>query len=174
MRYIPLLLIIFFTIISAYNIYQHQTKIYQRSLSMLGLIYLTLLEIIVFTPISFDGSAVYIMSAGIGRVNLTQLDILNLGFFENIVLTVPLGMLIKSSFEKNSIVEMAVIGVFVGTWIEIVQFYLSNIFLINRSSDINDVIANALGVIVGAIIIQAVARIARSYNLVDRYVPVIG
>lgn len=154
MRWVPLTLILFFTVISARNIYKKQADATGRSLSLIGLIYLTLLEIIVFTPISFDGSQIYIMQAGIGRVNLTQLDILDLGFFENILLTVPLGMLIKSYFNKTSIGEIAVIGLFVGSWIEIVQFYLSNIFLINRSSDINDIIANALGIVIGAIVVR--------------------
>ncbi|WP_125769485.1 VanZ family protein [Companilactobacillus furfuricola] len=156
MRWVPLTLILFFTAISAINIYKKQTATLHRSFSLLGVMYLMLLEIIVFTPFSFDGSQIYLMQAGIGKVNLFQLDIFELGFFENILLTVPLGMLIKSYFSEISLSDTAIIGVFVGSWIEITQYYLSHAFLINRSSDINDVIANALGIIVGAVMVRVV------------------
>lgn len=166
MRWVPLTLILFFTVISAINIYKKQTATLNRSFSLMGVVYLMLLEIIVFTPISFDGSQIYVMSAGIGKVNLFQLDVFELGFFENILLTVPLGMFIKSYFNDISLSDTAIIGLFVGSWIEITQYYLSHTFLINRSSDINDVIANALGIVVGAVVVKAVVNLLKRKQLV--------
>jgi glycopeptide antibiotics resistance protein len=99
------------------------------------------------------------MPAGIGQVNLHKLDILELGFAENIILTVPLGFLIKYYLPKISIISMALVGFFTGGLIETTQFFLSHIFLINRTSDINDVIANALGIVVGSILMIAYEKI---------------
>lgn len=154
MRWMPLILILTFTIISGINIYRKETRLAQRGFDLIGLTYITLLEIIVFTPISFFGSAIYVMPLGIGQVNLTQLDIFNLGFVENIILTVPLGMMIKWSFSRFNLAKMATIGVLIGGSIETIQYYLSHAFLINRSSDINDVLANAMGIVVGSILVS--------------------
>ena len=99
------------------------------------------------------------MPAGIGQVNLHQLDIWELGFAENIILTVPLGFLIKYYLPKISTISMALAKFLIGSLIETAQFFLSHIFLINRTSDINDVIANALGIVVGAILLIVYEKI---------------
>lgn len=171
MRWIPLLLILTFTFMGGLNIYRRENKLALRGFYLIGLTYLTLLEIIVFTPISFDGSMIYVMPLGIGRVNLTQLDIVNLGFVENIILTVPLGMMIKWSANKLSTLKMATIGIMIGGSIETIQYYLSHIFLINRSSDINDVLANALGIVVGAVLVSAFSYLLDRFS---KQIPIIS
>lgn len=115
-------------------------------------IYLTGLGIILFTPISFDGLRVYIMDPGIGHVNKSRLYLHGLGFLENIVLTVPLGIILKKFVPQLPIIFLALIGVILSGGIEITQYYLSQNFFINRSSDINDVISNTLGVVIGCLI----------------------
>ena len=164
MRWIPLFLILFFTFFGGLNIYQRETRLAQRGFYLTGLVYLTLLEIIVFTLISFDGSAVYIMPLGVGRLNLTRLDI-NLGFIENIVLTIPLGMMIKWSFNHWSLLRITAIGIVIGGMIETSQYYLSHAFLINRSSDINDVLANASGIVVGAAMVVVFSYLLNKSNI---------
>ncbi|WP_334332841.1 VanZ family protein [Companilactobacillus sp. HBUAS59544] len=152
MRFIPLLIIL--TVSSCFGLYilSSVTEFEKRHFEFVSLVYLTFLGMILFTPISFDGASVYVMQAGLGRVNLHQLNVLELGFFENIVLTVPLGFLIKKYFNNLSIASTAFFGFFIGGAIETTQYILSHIFLINRTSDINDVIANALGIVIGAIL----------------------
>lgn len=54
---------------------------------------------------------------------------------------------------------MALAKFLIGSLIETAQFFLSHIFLINRTSDINDVIANALGIVVGAILLIVYEKI---------------
>jgi len=80
------------------------------------------------------------------------LEIIELGFAENIILTVPLGFLIKRFFSEISLISMALLGFVIGAGIETMQYFLSHIYLINRSSDINDVIANGMGIVIGAIL----------------------
>ena len=62
-----------------------------RTRQLLGLGYLFGLSVILFTPLSFDGTAIYVMPAGVGQVNLSRLYLHGLGFIENIILTIPLG-----------------------------------------------------------------------------------
>lgn len=159
MRYIPLLIILTLAICLGLIILNLVKDFEKKRFNLVSLVYLTFLAIILFTPISFDGSSVYVMPAGIGQVNLHKLDILELGFAENIILTVPLGFLIKYYLPKISIISMALVGFFTGGLIETTQFFLSHIFLINRTSDINDVIANALGIVVGSILMITYEKI---------------
>lgn len=154
MRWIPLLVVLTIASISGLYIIKTVTDLEKRQFSLISLIYLTLLGTILFTPVSFDGASVYVMSAGIGQVNLHQLDIFDVGFVENIILTIPLGFLIKQNFSHTSIISMAISGFMIGSGIETMQYYLSHIFLINRTSDINDVLANALGIVIGAILMM--------------------
>lgn len=127
---------------------------------MVVIIYLTGLGIILFTPISFDGLSIYFMEPGIGRVNKTRLYLHGLGFIENIILTIPLGMILKKFIPQLPFVIVGIIGLIFSSGIEIMQYYLSQSLFINRSSDINDIIANTLGVIVGYFIIM----VYRSYK----------
>ena len=159
MRYIPLLFILTIASCLGLVIFNFVKDFEKRRFNLISLAYLTFLATILFTPISFDGSSVYLMPAGVGQVNLHQLDIWELGFAENIILTVPLGFLIKYYLPKISIISMALAGFLIGGLIETAQFFLSHIFLINRTSDINDVIANALGIIVGAILLIVYEKI---------------
>ncbi|WP_246005642.1 VanZ family protein [Companilactobacillus insicii] len=113
---------------------------------------MTFLGVILFTPLSFDGTNIYIMPAGIGRVNLYHINY-DLGFLENIVLTVPLGFLIKQAFSNLSLGSMIPIGFITGTGIETMQYYLSHVYFINRTSDISDVVANGIGIVIGAVLL---------------------
>ena len=153
MRWEPLLLILLVASLSGLMIGMTMTNRRHRWLALVTLAYLTGLSAIVFTPLSFDGTSLYIMPVGVGRVNLTQLDVFNLGFMENIVLTLPLGLLIKWLLPRLSLLDVGLFGLCVGGTIETAQYVLSHHWLINRSSDINDVLANAAGILVGGLIV---------------------
>jgi len=152
MRWIPLIVILFIASSSGLYLFKTVTDFEKRRFYLVSLVYLTFLGTILFTPISFDGTAVYVMPAGLGQVNLHKLDIFEVGFLENIVLTIPLGFLIKRFFSKTSVISMVLLGFVIGGGIETTQYYLSHFFLINRTSDINDVIANAVGIVVGTVL----------------------
>ena len=145
----PLLLILIVTFLSTIYIFDTVKDFNRRRISITSLAYLTFLGMILFTPLSFDGTSVYLMPSGTGSVNLHQLNI-DLGFYENIILTIPLGFLFKRAFSKISVVSMIPLGLMTGAAIETLQYYLSHTFFINRTSDINDVIANGIGIVIGA------------------------
>lgn len=149
MRWMPLELMLIISLISAIYIFNTIKEFNKRRFYLASLIYLTFLGTILFSPLSFDGTGVYLMPLGIGSVNLHKI-IIDLGFVENIILTIPLGFLIKQRFSKISIIPTILLGLSVGATIETIQFYLSHWFLINRTSDINDVIANGMGIFIGA------------------------
>ncbi|HCD08557.1 MAG TPA: hypothetical protein DEQ50_09930 [Lactobacillus sp.] len=152
MRWITLLIILTLSFISGLLVVNSNRDFNKRNFYLASLLYITFLGMILFTPISFDGTSVYIMQAGTGAVNLHHIYS-DLGFMENIILTIPLGFLIKNAFSKVSLISMASLGIVIGGSIETMQYFLSHLFLINRTSDISDVVSNAIGVLIGAILL---------------------
>ena len=51
-----------------------------------------------------------------------------------------------------SLISIVPLGFMLGAGFEIMQYYLSHTFYINRISDINDVLANGIGIVVGFIL----------------------
>ncbi|WP_125589960.1 VanZ family protein [Companilactobacillus jidongensis] len=152
MRWMPLFVILILSFLSGIYILNNIKEFNRRRISLVSLMYITFLGMILFTPMSFDGTGVYIMPAGVGSVNLYHIYY-DLGFIENIVLTIPLGFLIKKGFSQVSLSSMIPVGLMTGAVIETTQYYLSHAFLINRTSDISDVVANGIGIFVGAILL---------------------
>lgn len=152
MRWVPILVILFLVFIAGcLTIRIKDTN--KRLFTWIILAYFACLGMILFTPISFDGAAIYIMPAGVGRVNLSRLYLHGLGFLENIILTIPLGIIIKKLIPQMPMIVVGILGVVIGALIESLQYYMSQHWLINRSSDINDVIANAMGIFIGGLVI---------------------
>ncbi|MFH5810591.1 VanZ family protein [Companilactobacillus sp. FL22-1] len=152
MRWIPLFVILILSLLCGIYLFDNVKDIVKRRIAFLSLIYMTLLGTILFTPFSFDGVGVYVMPAGTGSVNLYHIYY-DLGFVENIALTVPLGFLLKRAFNKIPWITMAPIGLMIGATIETMQYYLSHLYLINRTSDISDVVANGIGIVIGATLV---------------------
>lgn len=151
-RWIPLLIILTVAFFALIYIIEKITEFNKKHFYFASLLYLTLLATILFTPFSFDGTAVYLMPAGIGQVNLHHIYY-DLGFVENIILTIPLGFLIKEEIPQTSILSMAPLGIIIGGSIETTQYILSHLFLINRTTDISDVVSNAIGIVIGGILL---------------------
>ncbi|WP_125762999.1 VanZ family protein [Companilactobacillus hulinensis] len=154
MRWIPLLVIWFLSLSSGTYIHNSIEDFNSRIIAMVSLFYMTFLGTILFTPLAFDGLNIYIMPAGIGRVNLYHIFV-DIGFVENIILTMPLGFLIKRFYSRTSLLAMIPIGLMTGATIETMQYYLSHVFWINRTSDISDVVSNGIGIVIGASIALA-------------------
>ncbi|MFH5811571.1 VanZ family protein [Companilactobacillus sp. FL22-1] len=153
MRWIPItIILIILSCVTLFVVHQYKNSKH-FPLALLTMLYLIGISAILFTPISIDGLSVQILPPGIGRVNETRLYFHDVGFFENIILTIPLGMIIKKSVPQIPLLILAVFGIICSSGFEIAQYYLSHYFLINRTSDINDVIANTTGIIIGGLLI---------------------
>ncbi|MCT4491628.1 VanZ family protein, partial [Levilactobacillus parabrevis] len=70
-----------------------------------------------------------------------------------------LGLLLKWLVPKLSIWGVGALGLFTGSSIETIQYILSQHWLINRSSDINDVLANAIGIVIGGVLVAIYYRV---------------
>ena len=167
MRWMPLFIILTLSLLSGIYLFNNIREFNRRRVSLISLIYVTFLGTILFTPLSFTGTEVYIMPAGIGSVNLSHITY-DLGFIENIALTVPLGFLIKRAFSNISLISMVPVGLMTGAAIETMQYYLSHVFLINRTSDISDVVANGIGIVVGSVLVL-VYRYVYEQKLLEKW-----
>ncbi|PWG00832.1 VanZ family protein [Levilactobacillus bambusae] len=131
-----------------------------RIVKLLSLGYLMTGVFLLFSPLSITGMQISVMPWGLGRTNLTNIQTtMSLSYFENILLTIPLGLLIARFFPRMSLVGKIGVGLFVGASIEITQHYLSHEIFINRSSDINDVLANGLGIVIGMVFFSLMAYV---------------
>ncbi|MEQ6218409.1 VanZ family protein [Levilactobacillus brevis] len=74
----------------------------------------------------------------------------------------PIGLLLKWFWSKLSLLTVGGLGLLVGSSIETFQYVLSQHWLINRSSDINDVLANAAGIMIGGLIVALYYRLSTS------------
>lgn len=87
-------------------------------------------------------------------------EIGQLGFWLNILMTIPLGIIIAAITKYRWQFKIITItGIAIGCFIEVTQFILDSLSLVARWVDINDVIANGLGFIMGYLLIRAIAKL---------------
>lgn len=86
-------------------------------------------------------------------------------FVANILLFVPLGVLLRASFPRATWVGVALLGAGVSTTIEVLQM------LTPRVSDPRDIVANATGALVGALLAALVAGVAKVLRAPRRRTP---
>lgn len=158
MRWLPLLFIIVVIGISSLIIISKYHDSKNFLLIVLSLIYVAGLSVILFTPIASNGISIHITTPGLGNVNKTRLYLHGLQFYENIILTIPIGMIFKKLVPQLPIIVVGLLGVVLSTGFEVTQYYLSHYFLINRSTDINDIIANTTGIIIGGVVMWLYTR----------------
>ncbi|GAB5055980.1 VanZ family protein [Companilactobacillus alimentarius] len=152
MRWIPALFIVLLVGVSGLDIAINFKKIQHPRFMILSWLYTMYLLAVLFMPIASNGLVIHLTTPRVGRVNLQELQLTNLEFVENIIMTVPLGVIIKKYFSKLPLTLIAILGIILSGSFETVQYVLSHLFLINRTSDINDVISNTLGIVIGAIL----------------------
>ncbi|WP_311407649.1 VanZ family protein [Liquorilactobacillus uvarum] len=113
-------------------------------------VYLFIVGYLVFspTPDAYREVPAALFRFGTIPINIIPFKYIDTGFFLNILMTVPLGgylFLIK----RLNLKQVILFGFGVGASIEFSQFIYDLLFHISRWIDINDVITNALGVIIG-------------------------
>lgn len=80
------------------------------------------------------------------------------GMLLNIAMTIPLGLLAPLVIRVRSLGMAALVGVTVSTTIELLQLVGNIVFSTGRTTDINDVIANTLGAVLGWMLLRSFAR----------------
>ncbi len=85
-------------------------------------------------------------------------------FWLNVIMTIPLGILAPLIFRLTSAREAARFGLAVSLTIEVLQFGGNAMFSSGRLADVNDLIANTLGAVLGWLLLATLSKI----NIFDR------
>lgn len=145
----------------------HKEKIYYIYSTIMFIYFMVLIKVTLFPIMMIDGMPSNVKGNvnfipfvnGIGRT-----DILNL------IMTIPFGIGMPFVSKINSLTRSAISGAVLGGCIELIQYiepFLTGGFTL-RTIDINDVIFNCAGSIVGFILLYGVAQFVCHLNLNDK------
>ena len=91
--------------------------------------------------------------------NLHPLQYLTIDWFENILLTIPMGMLTYLLQDRFSLGSMIFVALIPGVTIETIQMFADLLVNLHRVVDIDDVITNWLGMMIGYGLMKFLAKI---------------
>lgn len=145
----------------------HKEKIYYIYSTIMFIYFMVLIKVTLFPIMMIDGMPSNVKGNvnfipfvnGIGRT-----DILNL------IMTIPFGIGMPFVSKINSLTRSAISGAVLGGCIELIQYietFLTGGFTL-RTIDINDVIFNCAGSIVGFILLYGVAKMICRLQLDDK------
>lgn len=116
---------------------------------ILIVLYICVLFLMLYSPLIFkQNGTISVTFIGISSVSKFKLCILNKQFITNLLITIPLGIIIRR--KKGTLVQILLLGM----GLEFVQYIVSTLFYMNRVFDINDILANTLGLIIGYFIMK--------------------
>ncbi|MDF7671889.1 VanZ family protein [Lactobacillus sp. ESL0701] len=114
-------------------------------------------------PVSLPADSHQISYIMVGKAPVAYVpfqEIGQLGFWLNILMTIPLGIIIAVITKHQWQLKLITItGTLIGCFIEVTQFILDNLSLASRWVDINDVIANGLGFIIGYLLVIVAVKL---------------
>lgn len=117
--------------------------------------YLAVVGYLTLTPTSYGFGSVPTMQpfwVGNAPTNPIPFRGIEMDFYLNILMMVPMGVYLKL-LSKVNFRQVAELGLLIGLGIESAQFLLDSFLQLSRWVDINDVITNAGGVIIGYVIV---------------------
>lgn len=92
-------------------------------------------------------------------LNLMVLHGLDATFYLNIVMAVPVGVYYSLLIPRANILKVFLVGILASGVVEVVQYILNYSVLLNRNVDINDIISNVLGVMIGYIFLKVIGLV---------------
>ena len=139
----------------------HKGKVYYIYSTIMFIYFLALIKVTLF-PIMMIGGMPSNINANVNFIpfadGIGRTDILNL------IMTIPFGIGMPFVSKINSLAKSAISGVILGTCIELIQYLetlLTGGFTL-RTIDINDVIFNALGTVVGFVFLYVISQVVIS------------
>ncbi|KRM78356.1 hypothetical protein FC84_GL001179 [Lapidilactobacillus dextrinicus DSM 20335] len=135
---------------------------YQRLTLYSAVFYFFSVAVLCFTPMSFTGHTIQPLMAGWGTVNFVIFQSIDATFYLNIVMAIPLGIYYGLLIPRANIFKVFVVGLLASSLVETVQYVLNHSLMLNRSMDIDDVIANVLGVLIGYIVLWVIRLVLPS------------
>lgn len=159
---VVLLFLIFNTFFRAAN------SLWQFLLLTTFFIYLLSMIHLVFFPIEVNIGEYANLTPWYMTINYFPILTIDLKtFLLNIIMMIPFGMYLPLLNQKvHSLKEVALHGLLISLSFEIIQFILKATLGNGRSTDINDIIANTLGAIVGFLLLKKLTKIAVLNSLV--------
>jgi glycopeptide antibiotics resistance protein len=122
---------------------------------------------LVFFPIEVNIGKYANLTPWYQTINFIPVLTLDAGtFLLNIIMFVPFGMyfpLLNNQY--HSVKKVASIGLYTSLSFEVTQLLIRIILGNGRSTDINDLIANTLGAVIGFLIIKVMLKISFIYNI---------
>lgn len=106
-----------------------------------------------YTPTAYNFSGdviIHYLTFGPVKMTLVPFQHLDIEFWLNVLLTIPLGFLINWNFPHWSWQRIVLIGLLTGLTLETGQFILDWLVQINRWVEVDDVLTNWCGVIIGS------------------------
>lgn len=91
--------------------------------------------------------------------NLHPLQYLTIDWFKNILLTIPMGMITYLLHDRFSIGAMMIVALLPGITIETIQMFADLLVNLQRVVDIDDIITNWLGMMIGYGLMWCLARV---------------
>ncbi|WP_179211701.1 VanZ family protein [Secundilactobacillus pentosiphilus] len=118
-------------------------------------IYLAIVGYLTLTPTSYAFGNVPTMKpfwVGNAPTNPIPFRGIEMDFYLNILMMVPMGIYLKLLFKIN-VRQMIATGFLMGVGIESTQFILDTFLQMSRWIDINDILTNAGGVVIGYLLV---------------------
>lgn len=118
-------------------------------------IYLAVVGYLTLTPTAYafgNGPTMKPYWVGSAPTNPIPFRGIELDFYLNILMLVPMGVYLKLLFKTN-FKQIVAIGILIGLGIESTQFVLDSFLNMSRWIDVNDMMTNATGVVIGYVIV---------------------
>ena len=166
-RWVPFIFIVVLTLIVNNALMPEHKSGYQRLTLYSAVFYFFSVAVLCFTPMSFTGHTIRPLVAGWGTVNFVLFHSIDATFYLNIVMAIPLGIYYGLLIPRANLIKVFTIGLLASSSIEAGQYILNHSLMLNRSVDIDDVIANVLGVLIGYLVLRVIVFIFP--NLVKKF-----
>jgi len=152
LAWLPFIILTLFTLIASLHIWRRPITKRYRFKQFVLLLFLWVLTAFCFTPTNYSFSSSVVLpyiTLGPTKIIPNPIRQLDLGFWLNVLLTTPLGFLVGWNWPNRPWREIILLGLLTGLSLETGQFVLDWLVHINRWVDIDDVLTNWAGVILG-------------------------
>lgn len=123
-----------------------------------GIVYLMTVVFLCFRPSWIDPSLIHVDYHQV-PINLIPFQNFHVDFFENILMTIPAGIYLALFYRHLHWQEVITLAILPGLTIESCQFFADFACGLYRVVDIDDLITNWLGVLIGFVIARFVINI---------------
>jgi len=162
LAWLPFILITLLTLFISTRLWQLPATKYRHLKRLALLLVIWILTAICLTPTTYDFSSSVVLpyiTLGPAKIIPNPIRQLDLGFWLNILLTVPLGFMLGWNWPTFSWQKIILLGLLTGLSLETGQFILDWLVHLNRWVDIDDVLTNWAGVILGFGSYQLIAHL---------------